>query len=235
MPGKIFLIPNFLHPDAPQTVPEYVANVISQVRCFMVEEGKSARKLLKAIDPRIPLAECLFFELSEHTFPEEIRSFFNEHKNKDIGIISEAGVPCVADPGAEVVRLAHEHKIEVVPLVGPSSVMLALMASGLNGQNFAFSGYLPKEKDLRAKKLRELEKRSALENQTQIFMETPYRNQSVFEDILDVCDPKTLLCIAVDITAPSEFIKTMPVDAWKAAKIPLNKRPALFLIFKNQK
>ncbi len=232
---KVYLIPNFLHQDAPQTVPDYIAKIVSGVRCFAVEEGKSARMLLKEISPTMPLAECLFFELSEHTSPEDIKTFFAGHKTEDIGIIPEAGVPCVADPGAELVRLAHEHHVEVVPLVGPSSVILALMASGLNGQNFAFNGYLPKEKDARVKKLRELERRSAFENQTQIFMETPYRNQNIFDEILEICDPKTLLCVAVDITAPSEFIKTMPVDAWKVTKISLNKRPALFLILKNKK
>ena len=235
MPGKIYLIPNFLHQDAPQAIPDYIAGVVGGIRCFAVEEGKSARMLLKEINPKMPLAECLFFELSEHTPPEEIKTFFVEHKTEDIGIISEAGVPCVADPGAELVRLAHENNIEVVPLVGPSSVILALMASGLNGQNFAFNGYLPKEKNARVKKLRELERRSAVENQTQIFMETPYRNQNIFDEILEMCDPRTLLCVAVDITAPSEFIKTMPVDAWKVTKISLNKPPALFLLLHNNK
>lgn len=235
MPGKVYLIPNFLHQDAPQAVPGYIADVIGGIRCFMVEEAKSARMLLKEVNSKFPLTECLFLELSEHTPPDDIKAFFLEHSKEDIGVISEAGVPCVADPGAELVRLAQTNNVEVVPLVGPSSVILALMASGLNGQNFAFNGYLPKEKDLRIKKLRELEKRSAVENQTQIFMETPYRNQNIFEDILETCDPKTFLCVAVDITAPSEFIKTMPVDAWKTTKISLNKRPALFLILKNQK
>ena len=180
MKNKLYLIPNAINGEPQEAIPSLVGPVIEKVRHFMVERQASAEKLLKRLNPQFPIKECVFFELSEHTPFQEAKKFFEGNLNYDIGIISEAGVPCVADPGAEIVALAHAKNIEVVPLVGPSSILLALMGSGFNGQNFAFNGYLPKEKDERIKKLKELERRVFAENQTQIFMEAPYRNQNLF-------------------------------------------------------
>src|SRR3989338_1987714 len=231
MPGKLYLIPTLISEEAAaESISAPVVKTVGQLRIFFVEEEKTARRFLKKIIPGLPLPECVFYPLNEHTGAQQVKEYFQDIREKEAGIISESGCPCVADPGADIVLLAHKNHMEVIPLAGHSSILLALMASGLNGQNFAFNGYLPKEKNARVKKLRELERRSAVENQTQIFMETPYRNQNIFDEILEMCDPRTLLCVAVDITAPSEFIKTMPVDAWKVTKISLNKRPALFLL-----
>lgn len=233
MPGKLFLIPNLLDENAPSNyLPSYIGQAVRHVRYFMAENERSARRLLKLIDPQIPVQECVFFELSEHTADKEAQEFFKEHAGEDIGIISEAGVPCVADPGAQAVLWAHEAGKDIVPLIGPSSVLLALMASGLNGQNFAFNGYLPKDKAERIKKLQQLEKRTETEGQTQIFMETPYRNEDLLEEIWTHCRPQTLLTIAAALTGPEEFIKTKLVKDWKGQRPPLHKKPVLFLIGK---
>ncbi len=233
MAGKLYLIPTLISEDAPSgVIPEYAAKIAGQLRIFFVEEEKSARRSLKKMIPSLPLPECTFFLLNEHTKAGEIQQYLENILNKDAGVISEAGCPCVADPGADVVLLAHQNHMEVIPLIGPSAVFLALMASGLNGQNFAFHGYLSKDKDTRAKKLKELERRSLAEQQTQIFMEAPYHNDSMLDDILAVCARETLLCVACDLTAPTQFIKTMLTQDWKKQKPLLNKRPALFLIQK---
>lgn len=226
---RTFLIPNELS-EGPRIDRPVYADRIGQLRVFFVEEFKSARRLLKGIFLEFPLQECVFYELSEHTSREETKKNFHQSSGKDIGIISEAGCPNVADPGAYLVLLSHQEGREVIPLVGPSSVLLALMASGLNGQNFAFCGYLPRERDLRIQKLRDLEKRSAEDKQTQIFIETPYRNDHLMTDILEYCRPDTLLCVAADLTAPEQFIRTLPVIFWKKQKPVLSKRPAVFLL-----
>lgn len=232
MPGKLYLIPNTIAEENFSVVPGYIAQTIGPIRFFIVEEEKPARVFLKRINPNLPVGECEFFLLNEHTPAAEIQKYIKMISGKNAGIISESGCPCVADPGADLVLLAHKSDMEIIPLVGPSSITLALMASGLNGQNFAFNGYLPKEKDLRIKKIKDLERRSAQENQTQIFMEAPYRNDNLLKDILSSCDAATLLCVACDLTAPSQWIKTMPVGKWENLKISLNKRPALFLLQK---
>ena len=233
MPNKIFLIPNTISDESPANfLPAYIGPMIEHLRFFAVEEEKSARRLLKKIHPQFPLDQCTFVKLNEHTPSADVKKIFEAAGARDIGIISEAGLPCVADPGAELVLLAHQRNWEVVPLIGPSAILLSLTASGLNGQNFCFHGYLPKERELRIPKIKALEKRSSLENQTQIFMETPYRNDNILEDILDCCDNETLLCIACDLTSPSQFIKTSPVQEWKNKKKSLHKRPAVFLMQK---
>ncbi len=232
MSGKLYLIPNTISEEGLPTVPSYIARIAEPIRIFFVEEEKAARRFLKKLNPQMPIAECVFFPLNEHTPAEEAEKNFKTVLEKDVGIISESGCPCVADPGANIVLLAHKCNMEVIPLVGPSSILLALMASGLNGQNFAFNGYLPKDRDARIKKIKELEQRSFKESQTQIFMEAPYRNQNILEDIFSHCDSETLLCIACDLTAPTQFIKTLSVKEWKKQKPSLNKRPALFLIQK---
>lgn len=235
MPKKLFLIPNHLGNDTTlQVIPAYVAEAISHIRHFAVEEEKSAQQLLKKLKLDFPFSECRFFLLNEHTSSKEIENIFKEVGGKDFAIISEAGCPCVADPGAKLVILAHKGGMNVVPLVGPSSIVLALMASGLNGQNFAFNGYLPKEQKERIQKIRELEKHAYAEGQTQIFMEAPYRNQNLFEDLCSTCRLETFLCLAIDLTDPRQYVKTLKIKDWRKEKPSLHKRPALFLINKSK-
>ena len=232
MTAKLYLIPNTISDEGLSTIPSSIKDVVGQLRCFVVEEEREGRRFLKKICPELPLPECTLLVINEHTPSKELKEIFEKSRGQDIGLISEAGCPCVADPGAELVGLAHEDNWKIVPLVGPSSILLALMASGLNGQNFAFNGYLPKERAERIKKIKLLEKRSLAEDQTQIFMETPYRNQHVFDDLLAHCDAQTLVCLAMDLTGTEEYIKTLSVKEWKNIDRPLSKKPALFLIHK---
>ncbi len=231
MSQKLYLIPNTLtHQAKGDSIASFVAQAIGHVRLFFVEEPKSARGLLKKLIPDFPLADCTWVALNEHTSIKEVGEFFKETGSQDMAIISEAGYPCVADPGADLVRLAHEKGIEIVPLVGSSSIILALAASGLGGQNFAFNGYLPKDKEERLKKIKFLEHRSTQEKQTQMVMETPYRNQNLLEDFLSACNPKTMLCVASDITGAAQMIKTDSIGGWKKRDIKLEKNPTLFLL-----
>ncbi len=232
MSNKLYLIPNFVSEEGLDVIPGYVARVVWSLRTFFVEDPKSARHLLKYLNPNFPLQECLFFPWNEHTKPGQTQQYLNIIKEKNVGIISESGCPCVADPGADLVFLAHKHDIDVVPLVGPSAILLSLMASGLGGQNFAFNGYLPKEIKARSTKIKSLEKRSFQEKQTQIFMDTPYRNQNVLEDVLKACDDKTFLCVSCDATGTEQYIKTKTIKEWKKAGLQLPKKPALFIISK---
>jgi 16S rRNA (cytidine1402-2'-O)-methyltransferase len=227
---KLYLVPNSINDAGVNQLPAYVAQEIRDVRVFFVEEPKSARRLLKSLDPQFPLSDCRFFDLNEHSKLKDIHEYVKLLKEGNCAIISEAGCPCVADPGADLVSLAHQNQVEVMPLIGPSSILLALMASGLNGQSFAFNGYLPKDRQEKAQKIKMLEERSYKEKQTQIFMEAPYRNESIFEDILSVAQDKTLLCVACDITGPGQVIKTMSVREWKKNSFNFNKKPALFLL-----
>ena len=229
---KLYLIPNSITEDDPHVLPIAVVEAISQVRVFFVEEPKSARRLLKMLNAQFLLQECQFLELSEHTKAAETKEYVDLLKKGDAGIISESGCPCVADPGADLVLLAHRQGIDIIPLVGPSSILLALMASGLNGQSFAFNGYLPKASQDRRQKIKMLEKRAQQEGQTQIFMDTPYRNQDLFNDILAVCDAKTILCIACHIGGADQLIKTRSISEWKQIAVDLSKKPALFLLGK---
>lgn len=231
MSAKLFLIPNSVSPEETYlSVPGALADIVKDLRLFIVEEEKAARRFLKKINPDFPLSQCELVLLNEHSSPQGLTEIFKKIENKEAGMISESGCPCVADPGGALVLLAQKNGIEVVPLVGPSSIILALMASGLNGQRFSFNGYLPKDKPSRLQKIKDLERRSALEGQTQIFMETPYHNQSLFEDILSVCGKDTLLCVACDLTGLEQSVKTMPVGGWKKEKVSLPKLPALFLL-----
>lgn len=229
---KLYLVPNSINDPGDNLLPEYIARAIRDVRVFFVEEPKSARRLLKSLDAQFPLGDCRFFDLNEHSAPKDVQAYVNVLKEGDSAVISEAGCPCVADPGADLVFLAHQHHIEVIPLVGPSSILLALMASGLNGQNFAFNGYLPKDRQERTQRIRSLEDRSFKMGQTQVFMETPYRNQSILEEILATCQDRTYLCIACDITGQEQMIKTMSINAWKKKPFKFNKKPSLFLLQK---
>ena len=232
MKGVLYLIPNTLgNPDAATTIPEGVKTTVKQIRLFIVENLRNARRYLKRLDREIHIDSLTFFELNEHTPVDEIPAFLEGvEKGMDAAIISEAGVPGVADPGAAVVRMAHEKGIRVIPLTGPSSILLALMASGLNGQSFCFHGYLPVKKPDRIRKIREIEQAALQKDETQLFIETPYRNDALLNDILATCHPSTRLCIAADITLDTEFIYTQSAGDWKKKKPVLHRRPALFLI-----
>jgi len=233
--GAIYLIPTTLGDTAEtaDVIPLKITQLINTIDEYIVENEKSARHYLKKIGIKKPLQEIVLHPLNKHTDAKQISSYLNSiGEGKDIGIISEAGCPGIADPGAEVVKLAHKKNITVIPLVGPSSILLSLMASGFNGQNFAFNGYLPKERDERIKKIKELEKIAQQKNQTQLFIETPYRNTHLLEDILTTCGNDTLLCIACDITLATELIKTKSIRDWKKQIPDINKRPAIFLIYK---
>ena len=232
MKGVLYLVPNTLgNPDTTETIPVGIKGRVSDINVFIVENLRNARRYLKSLNREINIDSLTFFELNEHTSAEEIPSFLNRvEQGLDAAIISEAGVPGVADPGAEVVRMAHEKGIRVVPLTGPSSILLALMASGLNGQSFCFHGYLPLKRPERIKKIKELELKVIRSGETQLFIEAPYRNDGLLADILDTCQASTRLCIAADITLDSEFIFTKTSRAWKKKKPALHKRPVLFLI-----
>ena len=232
--GHLYLIPTTLgETELDKILPSGNSEIISSIRFFIVENIRTARRFLKKVNREINIDELTFFELNQHTKPEEISQFLQPLKaGSDMGVISEAGCPAIADPGADVVALAQAQNFNVVPLVGPSSILLSLMASGFNGQSFAFLGYLPVQQNDRIKALKKMESRIYSEHQTQIFIETPYRNMKMLDDILSTCQPNTKLCIAADITLDTEFIKTKPVSAWKKQKPDLNKRPCIFLLFK---
>ena len=233
--AKIYLIPVTLgESSVEKVIPSDIKTIVSGIKFFIVENIRSARRFLKKINPEINIDELDFKELNEHTPARGIEQFLEPlAKGADIGIISEAGCPGVADPGADVVKIAHQKGFTVVPLVGPSSILLSLMASGMNGQNFAFIGYLPVKPVDRNKAIRELEKRSFSERQTQIFIETPYRNNKLIDDLLANCQSQTRLCIAADITLDTEMIKTATIADWKKTKPDINKRPTIFLLQKD--
>jgi 16S rRNA (cytidine1402-2'-O)-methyltransferase len=229
--GKIFLIPVTLGDvDYHKVIPEKVLSITRCLRIFVVEEIRSARRYLRLIDKDFPISETTFLELNEHTNDSEIGHYLDfTLKGSDIGLMSEAGLPGIADPGAKLISLAHRKKIRVVPLSGPSSILLALISSGLNGQNFTFNGYLPVRPADRASKLRDLEKKSR-DGYSQIFMEAPYRNQRLLESILANCSNDIKLCIAVDITLPDENIRTMTIGEWKKNIPSINDRMAVFIL-----
>ena len=230
--GTLYLIPTTLGDTDPRgDVSCRAAEAASRLREFIVENDKTARAFLKKNNPDIPLRECIFHILDKQTRPEDIAGFLaSAVSGGEIGLLSEAGCPCIADPGAEAVKEAHKKNIRVVPLTGPSSIMLSLMASGFNGQNFTFNGYLPVDKAERRKAILSLEKDSREHNRTQIFIETPYRNNQMIDDIASVCRPETRLCAAVDLTLATEEIISQNISAWKKSKLDINKRFAIFLI-----
>jgi 16S rRNA (cytidine1402-2'-O)-methyltransferase len=230
--GKLYLIPSPLGENDPsEVIPGPVLKSLEGFRTFVVEEVRTARRYLSRAGLKGRIESLEFHELNEHTDQATIEGYLKLFDDgNDVALISEAGLPAVADPGAQLVALAHRHGIEVVPQVGPSSLMLALMASGLNGQSFAFCGYIPAKTEERRSRLRTLEKVSAQLKQTQIIIETPYRNDSLFSDILSVCNGSTRVCIAADITLPEAFIKTRKVSDWKKEKLVIGKRPCVFLI-----
>ena len=230
--GKLYLIPSPLGENDPtEVIPLPVLKSLEGFRTFVVEEVRTARRYLSKAGLKGRIGELQFFELNEHTDAATVESYiklFND--GNDVALISEAGLPAVADPGAQLVALAHRHGIEVIPAVGPSSLMLSLMASGLNGQSFAFCGYIPAKTDERRNRLKTLEKISGQLKQTQIIIETPYRNDSLLKDILSTCAASTRLCIAANITMPDAYIRTKTVAEWKKENIIIGKRPCVFLI-----
>lgn len=230
--GKLFLIPNLLGDQAPlEVLPLSIRKVIESIDHYIVENEKVARRFIKTISPKKSQDKLQIQKLNKFTSELEIPDFLNPcFEGQDVAIISDAGCPGVADPGAVVVDLAHKNKIDVIPLVGPSSILLGLMASGLNGQSFAFNGYLPIDKNERKKSFKKFENRSRQENQTQIFIETPYRNNQLIEDMCKSLHPLTKLCVAVDLTTENEFVKTKTVEKWCHEKIDIHKRPAIYLI-----
>ncbi|MFI3297543.1 MAG: SAM-dependent methyltransferase [bacterium] len=232
--ASLFLIPTTLS-DSPldRVLPNNNSNIIKSTKFFIVENVRTARRFLKQVDRDIDIDTLQFFELNKHTDAKVIASYLDPLKGgNDVGIISEAGCPAIADPGADVVAIAQKRKYNVVPLVGPSSILMSLMASGFNGQSFAFQGYLPIEKSDRTARLKQLEKRVYSEHQTQIFIETPYRNIQLLEEMCKTLQPQTKLCVAVDITSKTEEIRTLSIADWKKQKIELHKRPCVFLIYK---
>jgi len=231
--GTLYLIPSMLGESTPDRVfPSANKEIITRIRYFIVEEIRTARRFLKKVCPEIEIDSLTFTIYNEHSSTIEAVSFLEPLLNgEDTGIISEAGTPCVADPGSLVVRLAHESGIRVVPLVGPSSILLALMASGFNGQQFVFHGYLPIDKPARTKRLREIEMDIIRKDQTQVFIETPYRNLQLLQAITETCQESTLLCLATSLTTPEESIITLTVKEWKKKKPQINKKPTVFLLY----
>ena len=234
METALYLLPVTLGDTAIEKVwTSYNKEIILGIKHFIVEDVRSARRFLKKVDRDINIDELSFYPLNKHTSPEDISGYLKPLiDGNSMGVISEAGCPAVADPGADVVAIAQRKNLKVVPLVGPSSIILSVMGSGFNGQSFAFHGYLPIEPGERQKRLKELEQRIYSEHQTQLFIETPYRNNKMMEDILKACRPQTKLCIAANITCEGEYIKTRTVKEWKGKLPDLTKVPCIFLIYK---
>lgn len=234
MSAALFLIPVPLgETPLSRVLPDYNREEIGAIRHFIVENIRSARRFLKATDPTFPIDETTFYLLNKHTSGAELSRFLEPAEaGHPMGVISEAGCPAIADPGADIVAIAQQKKIRVIPLVGPSSILLALMASGFNGQKFAFHGYLPIDADQRIKALKTIEQLIYSEDQTQLFIETPYRNNQVAEQILKSCRPSTRLCIATNITLGDEMILTRTVAEWKKGLPDLNRKPTIFALYK---
>ncbi len=233
--GKLYLIPTTLGDNEPlEVLPLSVKKIIEALDTFIVENEKTARRFIKRITPRKSQPSLIILKLDKYADQLEVRSYLDVcEKGVSVGLLSEAGVPAIADPGAEIVKLAHEKNIRVIPLVGPSSIVLAMMASGFNGQNFAFNGYLPIDTLERKKAIKSLEKLSKERNQSQIFIETPYRNDKMFADLKSTLTPTAKLCIACNITLEDEYIRTLEINDWKKEHPDLHKKPTIFIIHKD--
>lgn len=231
--GKLYLIPTPIAEDGLYTIPPYVTERLHQLKYFIAERAKTARRFIKTTEPPHAISDLHFFELNKRTSPEERNQFLDKAlAGQDMGLLSEAGCPGVADPGAKIVAQAHRLGIRVVPLVGPSSILLALMASGMSGQSFTFHGYLSVKTPELIKDLKNLEQ-AARRGQTQLFIEAPYRNRNVVEQALKNLRPDTFFGIAIDLTAPEEYVRSLPIQRWQKEKLPeLHKRPAIFMLFK---
>jgi 16S rRNA (cytidine1402-2'-O)-methyltransferase len=230
--GYLYLIPTKLgESDYSAVFPDLNCKIILSLRTFIIEDIRSARRFLKSLKYPGNFDNVQFLILNEHTLIEETNEYLDHiFKGENIGLLSDAGMPCIADPGNIIVQRAHREDIKVIPLIGPSSIFLALAASGFNGQEFSFHGYLPVKDGERSKKLKELEKKVWQSKQTQIFIEAPYRNQKIFESILKTCNAETMLCIACDLTLKNEYIKTKTVSEWRKSDPPIQKRPTVFLL-----
>lgn len=230
--GKLYLIPTRLGDDVPlEVLPISIKKVLEQVNHYIVENEKPARRFIKKVSPSKSQRSLIINTVNKYTDLSEIPNYLAPCLNgQSIGLLSDAGCPGIADPGAEIVRLAHEKGIQVTPLVGPSSIFLAMMSSGMNGQNFCFNGYLPIDKTERKSTIKSLEKNSLEKNQAQIFIETPYRNDKMFADLVSILHANTRLCIASDITLTTEYIATKSIEEWKNQKIELHKKPTIFII-----
>jgi len=231
--GTLYLIPSLMGSQDASLIPEAVKELTQRLRVYIVENAKSARHFLRDIGFQGDFNEIKMLELNKRTEPEEMYHFLDDaDRGVDIGLISEAGAPAIADPGAEIVAFAHRKMIPVHPLPGPSSIMLALMASGLNGQHFCFQGYLPIDTKARQRTIKRLEQESSARNQSQIFMEAPYRNKALMADILKVCHDETKLCIAANLTMKNEMIRTRSIAEWRSRVPELHKKPAIFILMK---
>lgn len=234
--GTLYLIPITLGETTNplDVLPQTVKRAIEMLDIFIVENEKTARRFIKSICPEKKQSELILFPLNKHTETSEYKAYIKPLlEGKSVGVMSEAGCPGVADPGAVIVDLAHKRNIKVTPLVGPSSILLSVMASGMNGQSFAFNGYLPIDKSEKKSALKGLEKLSQEKNQSQLFIETPYRNNQLLQDMAQILSPNTLVCVACDITLETEFISTKPASQWKNTTVDLHKRPCIFIIHKN--
>ena len=235
MESALYLIPCPMGETAKeQVLPSYNTQIVKNICHFIVESRKAAVRFLVSLDKTFPIDDCTFTELSEHTDQKADLSklLLPLEKGESMGVISDAGCPCIGDPGSRAVEIAQKKNLRVIPLVGPNSMIMAIMASGFNGQNFAFNGYLPVKNGEREGKIKQLENKVYKEDQTQLFIETPYRNQKMLEAILKTCRPETKLCLASGITTSEEFIKTKTIAAWKKEKIELKKIPMIFLMYK---
>tara|TARA_B100001559_G_scaffold30846_1_gene23613 strand:+ start:54 stop:761 length:708 start_codon:yes stop_codon:yes gene_type:complete len=234
MSAKLFLIPCPIGENAPiEMLPISIKTTITNTDFFIVEHEKEARRFIKKICPDKIQSKLKLFPLNKHTSAMEMVNYLDPCKfGENMGLISDAGCPAIADPGAIIVEKAHQLGIKVIPLVGPSAILMAMMSSGMNGQNFAFNGYVPINKSDRKKKIKDLESRSQKQNQSQIFIEAPYRNEKFFMDLIDSLSPETTLCIAYDITEPDEYIKTYTISDWKNKRIKFHNKPAIFIFHK---
>jgi len=234
--GKLYLVPTTLgaFETIDRVIPDYNTQIVHGLDIFIVEQVRTARRFLSKLKHPVDIDNIVFYELNKHTDESEVFSYlYDVSQGKSLGLLSEAGTPCIADPGAAVVKIAHELGMKIIPLVGPNSIILSLMASGFNGQNFAFHGYLPIDKSALSKKLKSIEQTAYKSDQTQIFIETPYRNNQMLTTILKVCSPGTMLCVATDLTLATETINTFSVSDWKRKKPDFHKRPSVFLIYRS--
>lgn len=234
MKASLYLIPVTLGDTSiVRVLPEYNKSVILETKHFIVENIRTARRFLKQVEQSINIDELKFYELNKHTNLDQIGNYlYPLTQGENVGIISEAGCPAIADPGSDVVAIAQRKGYNVVPLIGPSSILLSLMASGFNGQSFAFHGYLPIDSKERKQKIDQMEQRILRENQTQLFIETPYRNDKLAEDLINQCGSSIKLCIAMNLTCDDEFVKTLPIKSWKNNLPEMHKKPCIFLLYK---
>lgn len=232
--GKLYLIPTVLSADALFSLPAYITDTVRQIRIFYVENERTARRFLKALDRSINIDDLQLLLMNGQNPPDTAQAKKFLQEGHSVGVISEAGCPAIADPGNKLVQIAHQVQATVIPMVGPNSMLLALMASGMNGQNFQFVGYLPIKSYERSQSIKELESLSAKKNQTQLFIEAPFRNNQLLKDILQSANDNTQLCVAADLTAPTEYIRTQTIAQWKKNTPDFHKRPAIFLLYAGQ-